>query len=405
MLLLVWLLAIVSLVVYVMTPEERLRSARRALAAGLRLRDVLLEDPPGCQPFRDALRARTRWPLVTLTLLVVNVAVVVLMFVEPGSFGDPATLLGWGASAGPRTTTGEWWRLVTAAFVQDGIVALLVYLIALFQLGLILERLVGHVAFAGAYLAAAVLANFKSLATHPVAVTSGASGAIFGLYGLFIACVTLTLLYRSPAATPPVAFKKLGPVAAVFVGFSLADSSLDARSEAMGLLTGLAWGVLLARGIARATPPSRRVAAVGVATVGVAAALVGPMRAIVDVRPAIDRILEAEHRTANDYQGAVERFRDGRLSSQALAQMIDRQIVPDVEAARRSLAGAVAGRVPPEHQPLVAAAEEYFRLRDESWRLRARALKNADMRLLTRAEVTERRSLAALERAKPADSH
>ena len=61
------------------------------------------------------------------------------------------------------------------------------------------------------------------------------------------------------------------------------------------------------------------------------------------------------------------------------------------------------GRVPPEHQPLLASAEEYLRLRDESWRLRAAALHKSSMPALRKAETAERASLQAFERLKPAE--
>ena len=84
--------------------------------------------------------------------------------------------------------------------------------------------------------------------------------------------------------------------------------------------------------------------------------------------------------------------------------------------------------MPQEHQPLVAGAEEYVRLRAESWRLRAEGLRKANMvqkpaktdrapaeslqaearyratmRTLGQAEATERASLEALQRIRPSD--
>ena len=61
------------------------------------------------------------------------------------------------------------------------------------------------------------------------------------------------------------------------------------------------------------------------------------------------------------------------------------------------------GRVPPEHQQVLASAQEYLRLRDESWRLRAAALHKSSMPALRKAEGAERASLEAFERIKPAE--
>jgi hypothetical protein len=57
--------------------------------------------------------------------------------------------------------------------------------------------------------------------------------------------------------------------------------------------------------------------------------------------------------------------------------------------------------VPAEHRPMVADAEEYFRLRDESWRLRADALRKSNMGALRAADRSERASLEALGRIRP----
>src|SRR6202035_2476066 len=97
-----------------------------------------------------------------------------------GALSDPQTLVGWGASFGPRTTNGEWWRLVTSMFVHSGMLQLLVNVGGLVSIGFMLERLVRRPAFAAVYFAAGVLASLVSLSVHPMAVSAGASGAIFG---------------------------------------------------------------------------------------------------------------------------------------------------------------------------------------------------------------------------------
>jgi hypothetical protein len=96
------------------------------------------------------------------------------------------------------------------------------------------------------------------------------------------------------------------------------------------------------------------------------------------------------------YEKAVGQFKSGGMSSQALAKVIHTAIVPELQAARARLK-AVNG-VPAEHQPLVASADEYLRLRDESWRLRADALSKSNMGALRAADRSERASLEALER-------
>jgi seryl-tRNA(Sec) selenium transferase len=56
--------------------------------------------------------------------------------------------------------------------------------------------------------------------------------------------------------------------------------------------------------------------------------------------------------------------------------------------------------VRPEDRPLVATVEEFLKLRDESWRLRAAALLNGDISALHKADSKEQASLEALNRIK-----
>jgi hypothetical protein len=154
-----------------------------------------------------------------------------------------------------------------------------------------------------------------------------------------------------------------------------------------GLATGFACGLFLARGVSDGKPSARHVAAAMAAAVVIAVAFAVPLRGVTDVRPEIERVVGLEGRTATAYQTAVDRFRKGRMTAEAVAQLIDRTIEPELQAAEAHLK-AVTG-VPPEQQPLVASAEEYLRLRYESWRLRAESLRRTDVPTLQEARDTE----------------
>ena len=215
------------------------------------------------EPFRDALRERTPWPLVMPVLVAVNVLVFLAMGWGGERAGD-ARRRGARASARARPTAngGGSSRRCSCTPARS---QLLVNGAALVQLGLILERLVGHVTFAAVYVAAGLLASIVSLSDYPMAVSSGASGAIFGLYGLLLASSAWTAVparrrragraasrprdgtfgfrelsqagpvtrpatgrNRAPSDTPPTgvvitmtAAKRLAPIAAIFLLYNL----------------------------------------------------------------------------------------------------------------------------------------------------------------------------------------
>ena len=94
----------------------------------------------------------------------------------------------------------------------------------------------------------------------------------------------------------------------------------------------------------------------------------------------------------------MDKFRQGRIKTDALVKLIEQTIVPELQAAEKRVTALES--VPKEQQPLVTHAEEYLRLRSESWRLRSEGLKTTNMQRLRQAEKTERASLGALEQIK-----
>jgi hypothetical protein len=102
MMLLLPLLIIAGLAIYVMKPEERLRLFRTGLASVRHVADKAAHSQRESDPFSDALRARTPWPIVTLALVGLNAAIFLGMLLGAGAMADPATLVAWGSNVGPR---------------------------------------------------------------------------------------------------------------------------------------------------------------------------------------------------------------------------------------------------------------------------------------------------------------
>jgi membrane associated rhomboid family serine protease len=82
---------------------------------------------------------------------------------------------------------GEWWRLITSAFLHYGPFHLAINMYSLFFAGSLLEQLIGRWRFALLYLASGIAGGAGAVLWSPNAVTVGASGAIFGILGaLFV---------------------------------------------------------------------------------------------------------------------------------------------------------------------------------------------------------------------------
>ena len=180
-----------------------------------------------------------------------------------------------------------------------------------------------------------MFASLVSLVASPLAVTAGASGAIFGIYGLLIAAIAWGLFRRSPVTIPLKTLKIMAPATAIFILYGLARSQGNG-AELVGLVTGLVCGLVLLRGVSERTPPPRRIAIAVAITVGIALAVAVPLRSMTDARPEIARVIEFETRTAAAYKTAVNQFRLGAINAEALAKVIERTIVPDLQAVLRA---------------------------------------------------------------------
>ena len=78
---------------------------------------------------------------------------------------------------------GEWWRIFSSAFLHGSEIHILFNMIALWQVGTFIELIYGTPRMAFIYFFAALGSGLAVVYFTPDAVTIGASGAIFGLFG------------------------------------------------------------------------------------------------------------------------------------------------------------------------------------------------------------------------------
>jgi rhomboid protease GluP len=395
------ILVLLGAVWYFTTPQERDRFRRSVLGRVDEVWGGASRYWPARKPFDDALDARTPRPIVTLAIVALNVGIFVSMLFGPGSMADPETIVRWGGSIGPRTANGEWWRLATAMFVQAGLLQLIVNVAGFVQIGLITERFFGRAAFATAYIGAGLLASVLGLLLHPVSVSAGASASVFAIYGMFATFLFAGIAFPSPLRVPPTTIFKIAPGAALFLIYSLASGHAG-TIEVAGLAVGLAYGFILAKPAIAETPSVQRVAAITGAVVIIAIAAAVPMRGVTDIRPEIERIAEVEQQTSSTYDGAVRRFANGELSLKELIGVIERTILPELRAAQARL--KQLQRVPREQTRLLAEADAYFKLREESWQARVAGLRRTSLKGLRSPDDTERAARQVLEGIRPSET-
>ncbi len=84
---------------------------------------------------------------------------------------------------GPSVAEGEWYRLLTSGFLHASIFHIGFNMFALYFLGRILEPGIGTPRFVALYFASLFAGSFGAILLDPNALTVGASGAVFGIFG------------------------------------------------------------------------------------------------------------------------------------------------------------------------------------------------------------------------------
>lgn len=102
----------------------------------------------------------------------------------------PDTLSAYGAKNAAEIVYGDPWdglRFLTSACLHAGLVHIAANLVLLLRIGLYLEKDWGYVQFASIYWVSAVFATAASVVMLPDTIGVGASGALMGLLGGWLA--------------------------------------------------------------------------------------------------------------------------------------------------------------------------------------------------------------------------
>jgi membrane associated rhomboid family serine protease len=179
--------------------------------------------------------------VVTLSLILINVAVYAAELAAGGTVnGTNNWIFEHGAlfasgifsfgQAPMGLAHGEWWRMLSAAFLHYGPFHLLINMYSLYFAGTLLEQVIGRWRFLLLYIGSGIAGSAGAIVLSPGSVTVGASGAIFGILGgLFV------LERRGNIATG-------GQVAGLIVLnliFTFALSNISVGGHVGGLIAGM----------------------------------------------------------------------------------------------------------------------------------------------------------------------
>lgn len=337
---------------------------------------------------------------VTSTLLIMNVLIFGMMLLQGVDPMRPATesLLQWGANYGPRTTQSEPWRLLTSMFLHIGVLHLLFNMVALWNVGRLLEGLIGSPGFVVLYLLSGLAGSLASVLWNPQVVSAGASGAIFGLFGGLLAFL---VRHREAASHGFLAALRTNTLA--FLGYNLLfgmlQEGIDMAAHLGGLVGGGLCGIMLTHPLTLASGVRRclrslLVGGIGLGLVGFAITMLPPVE---DVEAALQHFSTLDQHSLHTFQEALTQLQDRKLSEAGLARLLEHELLPPWREQRDAFLKLTERRLPKRQSQLLSTLVTYMNTRQEGWELLHAGLLKHDQRLLNQGVEKQRQASQILE--------
>ena len=203
----------------------------------------------------DAKKAESifkkKLPIITYILIAINVLVFIGMYLFGKGSTDTRTLLQFGANYPAFIKLGDYYRLITSAFLHIGVLHLLFNMYALYIIGSQLEGFLGKIKFLIVYLGSAILGDLMSMLFFD-GISAGASGAIFGLLGSL-----LYFGYHYRVYLGTVVRSQIIPLIVINLLIGFSSSSINNAAHIGGLIGGVLLSMMV--GIKYKTSKSEQV--------------------------------------------------------------------------------------------------------------------------------------------------
>jgi len=264
--------------------------------------------------------------MATVAFVAANIAVHLIVSLLLGPTEDSAVLVRAGANFRPAVQAGEWWRISSSTFLHVGALHLGVNMLALWNLGRLVEQLYGSVHYVVLYLLAGLGGGLATtlLGSQEFAISAGASGAVFGVLG-----AAIVDLWIGPRRKWGNRFRRAVLANLVFLAaanllllgaFPMIDQAAHVGGFVVGGLAGLALGRLRWQPVAWVLAALLSAGTVGAGALAATTPLVDTFDRV-DSAAAVAGFLQASR--------TVDQAVDERLVEQELAKNKD---VKDIQA-------------------------------------------------------------------------
>lgn len=387
---------------------RRADPAAGGVVTGLRIIGGIVQPSP-CRvlnhdTFIDLMFARIPRADLTVALVAINLVVFIgLAALSMSPLQIPSELLiRAGGNFALRVQDGEGWRLLTGLFLHGGLLHVALNMFALYQAGQVVERLFGRFGFAVVYLGAGLLGNLASLWWRQGAVSVGASGAIFGVYGALLAYLMI-----QRGSVPVEVFREMRSGTLGFIGYSLfagfAIAGIDNAAHLGGLLGGLILGAALAEPLLASRPvrwlsPRALAGMLVVVLVGC-----GLWRGTPDVahefevdtlyQQTVQRFALEEQDLQREQVQLMEAVRRRRTSEVLALEVLERDLLPRWDRQVLQLSWRTA---PPEREWQRRELIQYATLRRDALKALVQALQTRDAEWLERSRNLQQEAESVL---------
>ena len=182
---------------------------------------------------------RTDQPFVSYGIIGLNVLIYLITVAQGAGINSPGgSLFAKWVLYGPAVADGDWWRLITAAFLHANVLHIGLNMLAVGWLGAPVERFVGHTRYLALYLVSGLAGSAGALIATPTSPTVGASGAIFGILGAL-----LIIEYQQTGNITGQAFTLI----VINLAFSFTVSGISVGGHIGGLIGGILAMLALSR--------------------------------------------------------------------------------------------------------------------------------------------------------------
>ena len=172
-------------------------------------------------------------PYVTLGVIIINL---LLCF---GCIMNPVLFYGKGSLSLTFVREGQWYRLITAMFLHEGLDHYFSNMLLLYFMGEMLERRVGWIKYLFVYMASGVIGNLVSClyeyCTGYYFISFGASGAVFGIMGML---VYMVIMKREAVRIPIMSM-------VFMIGYCIYSSFVGEHINGAAHLGGMLGGMIL----------------------------------------------------------------------------------------------------------------------------------------------------------------